>query len=346
MTFGAGAARKEPLWWVITTAGDDPDRHSIGWEIHEKAMKIISGEIIEPNWYAKVYGAPEDADIWDEKTWYDANPSLDVAIPIEVVRKEAISARNSEGSEKLFRWLRLNQWVNTKQVGWLPLTLWDTSSKNWSLSELIGKKCYAGLDLASTTDLTALTLLFPPQDGFDEWRFICEAWIPEDNMKERILRDHVPYDVWVNKKFLHATPGNTTDYDFVRARIETLASQYNMAYLCTDPWNSRMLTQQLDKAGINIIEVPQNIANMSPAMKEIERLLKNGNMTHEVNPVARWCFGNMAIAVDGNENIKPMKNKARDRIDIIVSLINAMAIAIIQENADDLVYNTRGILSL
>jgi phage terminase large subunit-like protein len=346
MTFGAGAARKEPLWWVITTAGDDPDRHSIGWEIHEKAMKIISGEIIEPNWYAKVYGAPEDADIWDEKTWYDANPSLDVAIPIEVVRKEAISARNSEGSEKLFRWLRLNQWVNTKQVGWLPLTLWDTSSKNWSLSELIGKKCYAGLDLASTTDLTALTLLFPPQDGFDEWRFISEAWIPEDNMKERILRDHVPYDVWVNKKFLHATPGNTTDYDFVRARIETLASQYNMAYLCTDPWNSRMLTQQLDKAGINIIEVPQNIANMSPAMKEIERLLKNGNMTHEVNPVARWCFGNMAIAVDGNENIKPMKNKARDRIDIIVSLINAMAIAIIQENADDLVYNTRGILSL
>lgn len=332
MTFGAGAARKEPLWWVITTAGDDPDRHTIGWEIHEYARKIADGEIEDPSWYVKIYAADEDDNIWDEETWYKANPSLGVTISIESVRKEALTARNSESAEKLFRWLRLNQWVALKNIGWLPLTLWDSTAGNWNISELIGKKCYAGLDLASTTDLTALTLLFPPQEGLEDWRFICEAWIPEDNMKQRVVRDHVPYDKWVNQKYLHATPGNTTDYDFVRARIETLANQYDMCYLCTDPWNSRMLTQQLDKAGINIIEVPQTISGMSPGMKEIERLLKNGNMSHEVNPVARWCFGNMAVAIDGNENIKPVKNKARDRIDIIVSLINAMAIAITQEN--------------
>lgn len=346
MTFGSGASRKEPLFWTITTAGDDPDRHSIGWEVHDYASKIISGEKIDPSWYAKIYCADENDDIWDEATWYKANPSLDVTISIETVRKEALTARNNPAMEKLFRWLRLNQWVSLKQIGWLDLTLWDSTTGKWNISELIGKKCYAGLDLSSTTDLTGLVLLFPPQDDLKEWRFISEAWIPEDNMKERILRDHVPYDKWVNEKYLFATPGNVVDYDFVRARIEAINKQYKLAFLCTDPWNSRMLTQQLQKADIECLEVNQNMANMSPAMKEVERLLKSGLMTHEKNPLARWSFGNVNIATDGNGNIKPMKNKSRDRIDPTVALINAMAIAINYENVSiKCPYNSdRGIL--
>lgn len=346
MTFGAGASRKEPLWWVITTAGDDPDKLSIGWEIHDYATQIILGEKMDPSWYAKIYAAPEDADIWDEATWYQANPSLGVTIDITAVRKEALTAKNSPSAEKLFRWLRLNQWVSLKKIGWLELTLWDSTVGSWNISELIGKKCYAGLDLASTTDLTGLALLFPPQEGITDWRFIIEAWIPEANMKERIARDHVPYDRWVQEKTLHATAGNTCDYDFVKARIETLAKQYEIKYLCCDPWNSRMLTQQLAKTGMEVIEVAQSIAGLSPGMKELERLLKSNQMTHDKNPLARWCFGNVVIAMDGNENIKPMKNKSRDRIDPIVALINAMNIAITQENMKVSVYEERGMRSL
>lgn len=346
MTFGAGAARKEPLWWVITTAGDDPDRHSIGWEIHEYGRKIMDGEIEDPSWYAKIYSAAEDDDIYDENTWYKANPSLGVTISIESVRKEAIAARNSESSEKLFRWLRLNQWVSLKQIGWLELTLWDNTVGTWGQAELIGKKCYAGLDLSSTVDLTGLVLLFPPQEGLKDWRFICEGWIPEDKMKERILRDHVPYDRWVQEKVLHSTPGNVVDYDFIKARVETLAKQYSIKFLCTDPWNSRMLTQQIQKSGIDCIEVAQTIAGLSPGMKEIERLLKAKMMTHEKNALARWCFGNVCVAVDGNNNMKPMKNKSRDRIDIIVALINAMSIAITQEMPRVSVYESRGLRTL
>ena len=346
MTFGAGAARKEPLWWVITTAGDDPDRLSIGYEIHEFATRIISGEVIDPSWYAKIFCAPEDTDIYDERTWELANPSLGVTISIETVRKEAIAARNSPAAEKLFRWLRLNQWVSLKRLGWLELALWDSTVGKWSHADLVGKKCYAGLDLSSTTDLTGLALLFPPQEGCPEWRFLIEAWIPDAKMKERILRDHVPFDRWVAEKFLHATSGNTCDYDFVKARIETLDQQYDIKFLCTDPWNSRMLTSQLQKTGMEVIEVSQTIAGLSPGMKEIERLLRNGQMTHEKNPLARWCFGNMAIATDGNENIKPMKNRAIDRIDPMVALINSMAIAITQETARQSVYESRGLRSL
>ena len=100
-----------------------------------------------------MYGAPEDADIFDEKTWYAANPSLGVTIDIESVRQEAIGARNDSAKEKLFRWLRLNQWVSLKRVGWLPLSLWDSTLGSWGESDLVVKKCYAGLDLSSTTDL-------------------------------------------------------------------------------------------------------------------------------------------------------------------------------------------------
>lgn len=329
MTFGAGAARKEPVWIILTTAGDDPDRKSIGWEIHEYARKILEGEIDDPAWLPVIYSAPEDADIFDEEVWYKANPSLGHTISIETVRQEALHARNSESAERLFRWLRLNQWVTTKAVGWLPLTLWDATVGDWNPADLVGKKCYAGLDLSSTTDLTGLCLLFPPQDGIPEWRAIFEAWIPEDNMKERIKRDKVPYDRWVKDKFIHATPGYVVDYEFIEARILTLCKQYKVVEVDTDPWNSRMLTQRLMKKGITVVEIPQTMAYMSPAMKEIERLAKIGQFTHEANPVARWCWGNVNVAVDGNGNIKPMKNKSNERIDLMVAMINAMARAML-----------------
>ncbi|SHH86842.1 terminase large subunit [Desulfosporosinus lacus] len=340
MTFGAGAARKEPLWWVITTAGDDPDRKSIGWEIHDQAQKIIDGELVDPSWYAKIYSAPENADIYDEELWHKINPSLGITIDIDSVRREAIAAQNSESSERLFRWLRLNQWISLKRIGWLPLTLWDSTVGKWSKADLVGKKCYPGLDLASTIDLTGLALVFPPQEGIPDWRVLIEGWIPEDKMKERVQRDGVPYDRWVKNGFLHATPGNAVDYDFVEARIMTLSKQYSFQTGGTDPWNSRTLTQRLGKEDVQFIEVVQNMAGMSPAMKEIERLLRSNQFSHEDNPLARWCFGNVITAVDGNENIKPMKNKSKDRIDVIVAWINAMAVAIRQEKQN--AYETRG----
>lgn len=345
MTFGAGAARKEPLWWVITTAGDDPDRLSIGWEKHEYARRLIDGEIEDPTWYARIYCAEEDDDIFDEAVWYKSNPSLGHTIDIEAVRQEAIGARNDEAMEKLFRWLRLNQWVELKAHSWLPLTLWDGSVGDWTQADQVGKRCYIGLDLSSTIDLTAAALLFPPQEGQDGWRVMFEAWIPVAKMNERIKRDKVPFDRWVKSGHLRATPGDVVDYDFVQARIKAVDKLYQVEYLCTDPWNSRMLTQQLAKAEIECLEVPQTIGGMSPGMKEMERLLRSGQMTHEKHPVGRWCFGNVAVAIDGNENLKPMKNKSKDRIDLTVAWINAMNIAITQED-DQHVYNIRGMRSL
>lgn len=344
MTFGAGAARKEPLWWVITTAGDDPDRHSIGWEKHEYAKKLIEGEIVDPSWYAKIFCADEEDDIFDENTWFKANPSLGLTIDVDAVRKEALTARNSESTERLFRWLRLNQWVSTKAVGWLPLTLWDSTTGKWNKTDLVGKKCYMGLDLASTGDLAGKALIFPPQEGLDDWRVLFEGWIPEEKMKERIKKTGVPFDKWADKNYIFATPGPAIDYDFIQSRIISDSKQYDLKMVCADPWNAQMLTQQLLKNEIEVVNISQDFKGLSPPMKEIARLLQTGQMTHEEHPAARWCFGNVSIAVDGNENIKPMKNMSNDKIDLIVALITGMAMAMRLEKVS--VYEVRGMRSL
>ncbi|HOF38717.1 MAG TPA: terminase large subunit [Candidatus Hydrogenedentes bacterium] len=343
MTFGAGAARREPLWWVITTAGNDPDRTTVGWEQHAYAKGIIDGSITDPRWFARIYCAPDDADIYDEETWYKANPSLGVTIPIETIRGEAQAAKNSESAEKLFRWLRLNQWVSTKRTSWLPLTLWDSVLGSWSPDDMRGKQCYLGLDLSSTTDLTAIALLFPPGGEIGEWRCLFRAFCPADNLAERVKRDHVPYDEWVRKGWLIATEGSAVDYEAVQQEIEALARQYRVRYIGVDEWNSSMLVQALEKKGLLPVIVKQTISGTSPAIKHIEKLLLDRQITHDANPIARWCFGNAVVAVDGNENKKLMKNRSFERIDLIMALVDAMAVAVNLELKPPTIYEQRGI---
>jgi phage terminase large subunit-like protein len=318
----------------------------VGWEQHEYARKIRDGELIDPTWYVQIYGAPDGADIFDEKVWYECNPSLDVTIPIETIRQEALAARNSPSSEKLFRWLRLNQWVSLKRLGWLPITLWDQTVGDWSPADLLGKKCYVGIDLSTKIDLTAAVPLFPPQKGISDWRFMINAWVPEDNMAERVNRDHVPYDDWVKGKFLNATPGDVVDYHIIANQIANMEMLYDVQYYCGDPWHLEILRQMLPVDLQNkFIEIPQTMAGMTTGMGELERLFRAGQITHEKNPLGRWSFGNVIVATDGNENQKPMKNRSLERIDPTVALVDAMAGAIKLEPKRS-IYEERGIRSL
>mgnify|MGYP002507813651 CR=1 FL=1 len=345
MTYGAGSARLQPVWIVLTTAGDDPDKKSIGWEIHEKANSILEyrkgntdGNYDNPIWLPIIYGLGGDVDkiadidIYDEKVWYECNPSLGKTIKIETLRQEALDAKQSEYTERLFRWLRLNQWISVKAVGWLPLTLYDKTESE--KPDLKGKKCYAGLDLSTTTDLTALVLYFPPQAGLEKGYVLFWAWITSEKMQERSRRDKVPFEKWVKDGYVEVSQGDCIDFEIIENKIINLSKEYNLVQLGLDPYLSRMLSQNLMKKEIDVVEIPQSISGMSPAMKEIERQLRNDETEHEQNPCARWCFGNVKVATDGNENIKPMKNKSTGRIDITVSWINAVATAMRNEKVD------------
>ncbi len=347
MTFGSGSARSGQLIWVITTAGDDPDRKSVGWEQHEYAKKVRDGEIIDPTWYVKIYGAKEDADIFDERTWFEANPSLGITIPIENVRQEALLAKNNPSAEKLFRWLRLNQWVAIKRMGWLPITLWDETNGKWSPAELLRKRCYVGLDLSSTQDLTAAIPLFPPDDEHEGWRFFTKAWIPEDSMRERSNRDHVPYEQWEKHGKLDATPGGVIDYGIVAANLVAIDRKFEVVHYFCDPWRLEYLKQLLpEEMQRKFVEIPQNMAGMSCGMLELERMFLAGEISHpQDDPVGRWSFGNVIPAMDGNGNKKPMKDRSLERIDPTVALINAMAGAIRMEPKRS-VYEERGIRSV
>ena len=356
MTFGSGSARLQPVWIVLTTAGDDPDRHSIGWEIHELCRKILDAragtgpaEDDNPIWLPVMYGMPDDSeelekiDIYDEATWRKCNPSIGITIPLRTIRQEAADAKKSEAKERLFRWLRLNQWIATKSVGWLPLTLYDRTQ--WHVpdlekklkgillrkamrQQLQGKKCFGGLDLASTTDLAAFVLVFPPQQGLDKWIVLTHAWRPRESVIEAEKRDHVPYRDWERAGYITLCDGDMNDFDQIKDAIREAAKLYKLQILGVDPYLSREISGSLMKEGINVLEIRQNMTEMSPAMKDIERKLRGGEMYHDHNTASRWCFGNVRCAVDGNENMKPMKNKSIGRIDITVAWIIAHAAAL------------------
>lgn len=387
MTFGAGSGRRQPVWIVLTTAGDDPDRKSIGWEVHEQAVAIRDARQLQtvmaqggdprqvlslrhaaeedmeqakaallkrdrPNWLPVLYGLtamygddPDDLaqiDIWDEALWYQCNPSLGTHLALRTLRLEAREARQSGAGEKLFRWLRLNQWIAVKAVGWLPLTLYDKTQigpsqkaerEAWVREHLTGKTCYGGLDMSMTTDLTALTLLFPPQDGLDTWVALFRAWRPKDTVLEAERRDHVPYRDWERAGFLTLCEGDMVDYREVTAAVIKAAETYDLQALGVDQHLTQTITPALQDAGILVIAIPQTMMGMSPAMKEMEQLIRRREMLHVHNTCARWNFGNVRCAVDGNENIKPMKNRSIGRIDITVAWIIAMAAAIQRRNA-------------
>lgn len=367
MTFGAGSARRQPVWIVLTTAGDDPDRTTIGWEIHEKARKILAArdgtghpEDDNPVWYPVIYGMPDDPDevetldIYDEALWRRINPSIGVTIPLRVIRQEAREARHDEVKERLFRWLRLNQWIAVKAVGWLPLTLYDRTQ--WHVSKLDtvykgnqlrsemrktlkNKKCFGGLDLSSTTDLSAFVLEFPPQPGLDKWVVLFWAWRPMAGVADAEERDHVPYRDWQRANYVSLCDGDMIDFTEIEDTIIDASHTYRLQLLGVDPYLSRMLSGRIQKAGVPTVEIRQNMADMSPAMKDIEVKLRAGEMVHEHNTCARWCFGNTRCRVDGNENIKPMKNLSTGRIDIAVAWIICHAAAMIApaNNLADLV---------
>lgn len=384
MTFGAGSSRRQPVWIVLTTAGDDPDRNSIGWEIHEKAVGIrdarqlrtVLDEGGDPRqvlslkrvadedlpgameallakdldtWLPILYGItafygddPEDlaaVDIYDEALWYRCNPSLGKHLKIRTLRQEAAEAKKSEAAEKLFRWLRLNQWIAVKAVSWLSLTLYDklqwgpskmAERAEW-LQRLRGLTCYGGVDLSSTTDLTAFVLFFPAQPGLD-----CAVWLPyiwrsSKDLESAEIRDNVPYRNWERAGFLKICPGDTIDYADVETTIAEAKHTFDLKMVGFDPYLSRTITQRLIPI-VSVVEIPQDMKNMSPAMKEVERGMLEHTMRHVHNTCFRWTFGNVRCAVDGNENIKPMKNRSPGRIDPAVALIIAVAVWMIDRN--------------
>lgn len=344
LTKGSGDARMQPLFFLITTAGTDT--HSICYEIHQKAQDIIDGRKIDPTFYPVIYGADDTEDWTNPKVWKKCNPSLGETIGMDKVKTACESAKQNPGEENSFRQLRLNQWVK-QAVRWMPMDKWDKCAFAVREDDLKGRVCYRGLDLSSTTDITAFVLVFPPLDEEDKYIILPYFWIPEDTLDLRVKRDHVPYDIWERQGYLQTTEGNVVHYGYIEKFIEELGKKFNIREIAFDRWGAVQMVQNLESMGFTVVPFGQGFKDMSPPTKELMKLTLEQKIAHGEHPVLRWNMDNIFIRTDPAGNIKADKEKSTEKIDGAVATIMALDRAIRCGNdTSESVYDSRGILFL
>lgn len=344
MTKGSGDARKQPLFFLITTAGTD--RNSICYEVHQKAVDILRGKKKDPTFYPVIYSIEDGEDWSDEKVWYRVNPSLGHTIDIEKVRAAYQSARENPAEENLFRQLRLNQWVK-QSVRWMPMETWEKCAHPVDPEKLKGRVCFGGLDLSSTIDITAFVLVFPPIPGDDKYYVLPYFWLPEETLDLRVRRDHVPYDIWQQQGHLLTTEGNVIHYGFIEKFIEDLNTEYHIKEIAFDRWGAVQMVQNLEGAGFTVVPFGQGFKDMSPPTKELMKLTLEGKIAHGGHPVLSWMIDNIYVQTDPAGNIKPDKAKSMEKIDGAVASIMALDRCIRNEGRTETsIYDERGLILL
>lgn len=322
LTTGFGA-RKSPLTWMITTAGWD--RHSLCYDEWQYAVRVRDGLVEDPTYLPVLYAAEPDDDWTAEAVWRKAMPALGDFCSIEFIRDEFKQAKERPRFENTFRQLYLNQWTE-QATRWISLDAWDACAADpgFTAEDYEGRDCYAGLDLSSVRDLSALVLAFPNDDGgFD---LLPWFWLPGESAAEREKTDRVPYPVWVREGHIAKTSGKRIDYDAIRETIEALAERYRIVALAYDPQFAGQLANQLhnDGNGLNVLACKNTFWTMNAPSREFERLVVEGKLRHDGNPVLKWNVANAAV-VEKAEAILPSKGKSSERIDGVVAAVMAIA---------------------
>lgn len=346
------AARRQPLELYITTAGVAGEGWA--WEMHELAKQLIAGDVTDPTMHAVIYAASEEQDWKSENTWRAANPNYGVSVKIDYFRTEADKAIRSPRAENNFKRFHLNLWTE-QTVRWLPMgdPGWKGCTEQredphyWKrLPALMARRrCFGGLDLSLTKDVTSLCWAFPPDLTFKRWIFLWRFWLPADTVADEPLTRRVRYESFRDQGVLELTNGNVVDYGVVRAGINADAKAFDVQWLGADPYNASHLLMQLrDDDGLPVEFFRQGFLSMSPAAKQFERLVLGNEMEHGGNPMATWMARNAIVMRDAAGNIKPDKGKAAEKIDGIVAAV--MAIGGSAGDGGRSVYEDRGVLVL
>jgi phage terminase large subunit-like protein len=354
LTDGSGAAREQPLFIDITNAGSDI--HSVCYEVRQYALRTlklkypkkydwVQGEPIDdPTFYAVIYGLREEEDWMDEKNWYKANPALGSILDIDDMRNEFKVAQQSLVKELNFKRLRLGMWAKSS-IRWMKMPQWDVCAGINDLEKLKGRDCYAGLDLSSRIDMTALSLVFPWDDN--TYDILVWYWAPEASVEERERLDKVPYRQWARDGYLELTKGEVVDYDYIDRKLGELRSLFHIKELAYDPWNSFKFAQDLQKNGFVIdpkladeghpllIEFRQGFKSMSGPTKDMMNAVLLKQIRHGGNPILRWNADSAVADVDASENVKLDKAKSEMRIDGMIASIMGLGRAMVHKPPDE-----------
>jgi len=323
--------RRQALIFEITNAGYD--RHSVCWQHHVLSQEVLEGTRVTDSWFAFVCGLDAGDDWRDERVWVKANPNLGVSVTVQYLREQVEEAEAMPAKQSLVRRLNFCEWTETAG-GWLELAVWDRNAGTVPDAELARRPCFLGLDLSSTTDLTALALLFPLDDGRVVLR--CRCWMPAANVRQRITTDRVPYDVWIRAGFIETTEGNVIDHEVILAAVLEEASRYDVKELAYDRWAATWIITQLQQrwpeggGGPQVVPFGQGFASMSAPTREFEKLVLAGRLLHGGNPVLRWMLGNVAVEQDAAGNLKVHKGRSAGRIDGIAAGLMALGRAMLR----------------
>lgn len=338
----ATGSRRQPLTVAVTTAGYD--RQSLCWNLHEYTEKVLTNTIQDDSWFGIIYTLDEDDEWEDEDVWVKANPNLGICKKRDDMRRLAEKAKEMPSRLNAFQRLHLNIWTQA-ETKWIPREHWDECGTAVDADGLRGRIAYGGLDLASTADIAAWVLVFPPQVEQEPYQVLCRFFIPEWAMHERTRKDRVPYEAWVRQGYIAATPGNVIDYDFILAQIDEDMQAYDIQEVAFDAWGaSRIQTQLMELGGEDfLVQFYQGYKSMSPAMKELEKVILGHQLAHSNNPVLTWMADNLVVRQDPAGNIKPDKEKSTEKIDGMVALVMALDRSVRHEAPKRSVYEDRGL---
>lgn len=322
-------SRRQALMLMITNSG--ANKQSVCWDYHDYAIKVAAGQIEDDSFFGFVCALDEGDDPFkDERCWGKANPSLENGLPgVKYLREQVTQARGMPSKESVVRRLNFCQWVEA-EAPWIGSELWfGAQDKDFDPDLLFGRRCWGGLDLSSTQDLTALVLLFEPSEADPQWRLVPHFWLPNDGLHDKADKDRVPYIAWRDAGYLHTTPGRAIDQLFVARQAAEIAAMYDLQSIAYDRWHIEGFKQLLGREGISLPLEPfgQGYKEMAPAVNEFERLLISGLLKHGGNPVMTWCAANAVTVSDPAGNRKVSKEKATGRIDGIVAAIMAAGCA-------------------
>ncbi len=334
-------ARSQPLFISLTTS-DYEREGSICNEKHKYACEVRDGILKDSRFLPVIYEATIEDDWKDPKVWKKANPNLGHSFKQEYLERECEKAKSSPAFENSFKRLYLN--IRTEQAERvIPMDSWDKCVIPVELSReefeksLEGKRCWGGLDLASSRDFTALALMFH-DEATGRFPLMMRFWLPEEAVlnpqKDRSDKDKSKIRHWMERGWITTTEGNITDDDKVVQDILELWDRYDIQRIGIDPWSARAICTRLDSNGLEIVHYRQNYKCLSPPFKELDKLIVRNQILHDRNPVLRWMATNTAAEYDHAENMRPSKKKSKEKIDGIVATIMSLGCAMEDVNTE------------
>ncbi len=321
--------RTRALIFEITNSGYDQE--TVCWEHHDYSVKVLQGVLENDTWFAFIASLDKDDDPFEDETcWPKANPNLGVSVTYEYLREQVREARDIPSKRSLVLRLNFCRWTEASE-NWVELDHWDQCTDPVDEAGLVGRDCYGGLDLASVSDFTACVYVFPPVADGERWKMLLRLWLPEAAVKKLRDKQRLPIDEWVSAGLVRVTPGNVTDYAFIRHALAEDRQRFNLRELAVDRWNSTQLVNELQDDGVSVVEFGQGFQSMSTPCKEIERLYMSHQLAHGGHRVLRWMASNVVATKDPAGNIKFDRSRSTNKIDGMVALAMAMGRAVVAQ---------------